>query len=81
MVNWYFSGLQRALSSPTYVPANIPESGKSSGTEESEPDTPRRPRRVRFQNLAQGWLLLQSRKLSSHHVKSCKVNVGEHLWS
>ena len=48
------SGLQRALSSPTYVPANIPESGKSSGTEESEPDTPRRPRRVRFQNLAQG---------------------------
>jgi solute carrier family 35 protein F5 len=53
--------MRRSLSSPTWVPANIPESGKSSGTE-SEPEVAASAsrnggeesrRRVRFKNLAQ----------------------------
>jgi len=51
----------RTLSSPTWVPANIPESGKSSGAEESEGEgrrshassTSTAGRRVRFKNVAQ----------------------------
>lgn len=49
--------LLRSLSSPSFVPANIPDSGKSSGTEESDVDgnTSRRStsRRVRFKRLAE----------------------------
>ncbi len=50
--------LARSLSSPSFVPANIPESGKSSGTEESDaPEgslrAPSRNRRVRFKTLAE----------------------------
>ena len=53
----------RSLSSPLFVPANIPESGKSSGTEESDGDgigvsssSRRSVRRVRFKQLAEvGW--------------------------
>jgi len=50
--------LLRSLSSPSFVPANIPESGKSSGTEESDVDGIRGAsaasgRRVRFQRLAE----------------------------
>ena len=50
--------LLRSLSSPSFVPANIPESGKSSGTEESDIDGIRgassaSSRRVRFQRLAE----------------------------
>jgi hypothetical protein len=49
--------LLRSLSSPSFVPANIPESGKSSGTEESDVDGIRgaaaSSRRVRFQRLAE----------------------------
>jgi len=51
------SRLLRSLSSPSFVPANIPESGKSSGTEESDVDGIRgaaaSSRRVRFQRLAE----------------------------
>ena len=50
----------RSLSSPLFVPANIPESGKSSGTEESDGDgisvsssSRRSVRRVRFKQLAE----------------------------
>ncbi len=49
-------GLTRSLSSPTWVPANIPESGKSSGTEsegELGGGASSRARRVRFKNVAQ----------------------------
>ena len=48
--------LLRSLSSPLFVPANIPESGKSSGTEESDVDSSsarRSVRRVRFKQLAE----------------------------
>ena len=53
--------LLRSLSSPSFIPANIPESGKSSGTEESDVDGIRGAsaastasgRRVRFQRLAE----------------------------
>ena len=55
------SSLVRSLSSPSFVPANIPESGKSSGTEESDtadsnPNSRRASgssRRVRFKRLAE----------------------------
>ncbi len=48
------AGLSRSLSSPVWIPANIPESGKSSGTEsEGEGAAGRRMRRVRFMNVAQ----------------------------
>ena len=54
------SNLIRSLSSPSFIPANIPESGKSSGTEESDADShpnSRRAsssqRRVRFKRLAE----------------------------
>ena len=52
--------LFRSLSSPLMVPANIPESGKSSGTEETESDvdgassSSRRKQRVRFRQMAEG---------------------------
>ncbi len=54
--------VRRTLSSPSFVPANIPESGKSSGTEESDLDgsgagaasgSSRNSRRVRFKQLAE----------------------------
>ena len=47
--------LVRSLSSPAFVPANIPESGKSSGTEESDIDGGPNAanRRVRFKRMAE----------------------------
>lgn len=51
------SSLLRSLSSPLFVPANIPESGKSSGTEESDAESrsasSSTSRRVRFKRLAE----------------------------
>jgi hypothetical protein len=52
-------GMFRTLSSPSFIPANIPESGKSSGTEESDVDgasaasSRRVGRRVRFKQVAE----------------------------
>lgn len=55
------AGFFRSLSSPSFVPVNIPESGKSSGTEESDVDgaavsfssSKRSSRRVRFKQVAE----------------------------
>lgn len=47
------SRLFRSLSSPSFVPANIPDSGKSSGTEESDAESIHSNRRVRFKKLAE----------------------------